>query len=67
MTAGLLAAHQAGRVEVAVGRASDFFGPGITSSALGETVFGAAVNGRTAQVMGRGVPGVGRLTERTFR
>jgi nucleoside-diphosphate-sugar epimerase len=53
MTAGLLAAHQAGRVEVAVGRASDFFGPGITSSALGETVFGAAVNGRTAQVMGR--------------
>jgi nucleoside-diphosphate-sugar epimerase len=52
MTADLLAAHRAGRVEVAVGRASDFFGPGVTSSALGETVFGTAVNGRIAQVMG---------------
>ena len=52
MTADLLAAHQAGRVEVAIGRASDFFGPGVTSSALGATVFGTAVNGRIAQVMG---------------
>jgi nucleoside-diphosphate-sugar epimerase len=52
MTADLLTAHRAGRVEVAIGRASDFFGPGITRSALGETVFGTAVNGRIAQVMG---------------
>jgi nucleoside-diphosphate-sugar epimerase len=52
MTAELLAAHQAGRVEVAIGRASDFFGPGVTQSALGGTVFGTAVSGRTAQVMG---------------
>jgi nucleoside-diphosphate-sugar epimerase len=52
MTADLLAAHQAGRVEAAIGRASDFFGPGVTSSALGGTVFGTAVNGRIAQVMG---------------
>jgi len=52
MTAELLAAHQAGRVEVAIGRASDFFGPGITRSALGETVFGTAASGRIAQVMG---------------
>ena len=52
MTADLLAAHQAGRVEVAIGRASDFFGPGVTQSALGGTVFGTAVSGRTAQVMG---------------
>lgn len=35
MTAELLAAHQAGRVEVAIGRASDFFGPGVAQSALG--------------------------------
>ena len=28
MTAELLAAHRAGRVEVAIGRASDYFGPG---------------------------------------
>lgn len=52
MTAELLAAHRDGRVEVAIGRASDFFGPGITRSALGETVFGTAANGRIAQVMG---------------
>ena len=53
MTADLLSAHRAGRVAVAIGRASDFFGPGITRSALGETVFGTAVNGRIAQVMGQ--------------
>jgi len=52
MTGELLAAHHAGRVEVAIGRASDYFGPGTTASALGETVFGAALGGRTAQAMG---------------
>jgi nucleoside-diphosphate-sugar epimerase len=52
MTDELFDAHRAGRVEVAIGRASDYFGPGTTRSALGETVFGTAVNGRTAQVMG---------------
>ena len=30
MTDELLAAHRAGRVEVAIGRASDYFGPGAT-------------------------------------
>ena len=52
MTEELLAAHAAGRVEVAIGRASDYFGPGAERSALGETVFGTALTGRTAQVMG---------------
>lgn len=52
MTAELLAAHSAGRVEVAIGRASDYFGPGAAHSALGETVFGPALTGKTAQVMG---------------
>jgi nucleoside-diphosphate-sugar epimerase len=52
MTDQLLAAHRAGRVEVAIGRASDYVGPGATRSALGETVFGAALAGRAAQVMG---------------
>src|SRR6185437_9616658 len=41
MTAELLAAADAGRVRVAIGRASDFFGPGVTQgSVLGERVFG---------------------------
>jgi nucleoside-diphosphate-sugar epimerase len=52
MTEELLAAHHAGRVEVAIGRASDYFGPGAVRSALGETVFGAALAGKRAQVMG---------------
>jgi nucleoside-diphosphate-sugar epimerase len=52
MAEDLLAAHAAGHVEVSIGRASDYFGPGATQSALGETVFGAALAGKAAQVMG---------------
>ena len=52
MTLELLAAHTAGHASVAIGRASDYFGPGTLNSALGETVFGAAVAGKSAQVMG---------------
>lgn len=52
MTDELLAAHASGRVEVVVGRASDYFGPGAMRSALGETVFLPALLGKTAQVMG---------------
>ena len=44
MTAELLAAAEAGRVRFAIGRASDFFGPGVTAgSTLGERVFGNAL------------------------
>jgi nucleoside-diphosphate-sugar epimerase len=39
MTEELLAAAEAGRVRIAIGRASDFFGAGVTESALGERVF----------------------------
>ena len=52
MTDELLESQRAGRVEVAIGRASDYFGPATTQSALGSTVFGTALTGRTAQVMG---------------
>ena len=52
MTLELLEAHAAGHASVAIGRASDYFGPGTLNSALGETVFGAAVAGKAAQVMG---------------
>ena len=52
MTDELLAAHSRGDVDVVVGRASDYFGPGAMRSALGETVFLPALAGRTAQVMG---------------
>jgi nucleoside-diphosphate-sugar epimerase len=53
MTAELLAAADAGRVRIAIGRASDFFGPGVTQgSTLGERVFGNALAGRRADFIG---------------
>jgi nucleoside-diphosphate-sugar epimerase len=53
MTGELLAAAGAGRVRVAIGRASDFFGPGVTQgSVLGERVFGNALAGRRADFIG---------------
>ena len=53
MTAELLAAADAGRVRIAIGRASDFFGPGVTQgSVLGERVFGNALAGKRADFIG---------------
>jgi hypothetical protein len=58
MTAELLAAADAGRARIAIGRASDFFGPGVTEgSTLGERVFGNAPAGRSADFIGNpGLP-----------
>ncbi|MFY9934114.1 MAG: NAD-dependent epimerase/dehydratase family protein [Streptosporangiaceae bacterium] len=54
MTAELLAAATADRIRIAIGRASDFFGPGVTAgSTLGERVFGNALAGRRADFIGR--------------
>ena len=48
MARDLLAAHHAGRVEVAIGRASDYFGPrGGAQSNLGDRVLPAALAGKT--------------------
>jgi nucleoside-diphosphate-sugar epimerase len=53
MTGKLLDARDAGRVHIAIGRASDFFGPGVTDgSTLGERVFGNALAGRRADFIG---------------
>ena len=53
MTAELLAAAETGRVRVAIGRASDFFGAGVTEgSTLGRRVFGNALAGRRADFIG---------------
>ena len=52
MSEELFAAHEDGKVRVTAGRASDFFGPRVTDSAAGETVFGRAVAGKGAQVAG---------------
>ncbi len=53
MARELLEAHHAGRVEIAIGRASDYFGPrGGAQSNLGDRVFPAALAGKTATVLG---------------
>ena len=52
MSEELMEAHNSGRVRVATGRASDFFGPRVLVSAAGEQVFGRAVEGKGAQVAG---------------
>jgi nucleoside-diphosphate-sugar epimerase len=53
MTGELLLAADAGRVRIAIGRASDFFGAGVTQgSVLGQRVFGNALAGRRADVIG---------------
>jgi nucleoside-diphosphate-sugar epimerase len=53
MATELLTAHHDGRVEVAIGRASDYFGPnGGAQSNLGDRVFPAALAGKTATVLG---------------
>src|SRR6201989_720203 len=49
----LLPAHQAGNVQVVIGRASDYFGPrGGAQSMLGDRVIPAALAGKTATVLG---------------
>lgn len=52
MTQELLDASEAGRVRIAIGRASDFFGAGVTESTLGERVFAHAVAGKRADFLG---------------
>jgi nucleoside-diphosphate-sugar epimerase len=53
MTGELLAAAAAGRVRIAIGRASDFFGAGVTEgSTLGRRVFANALAGRRADFIG---------------
>jgi nucleoside-diphosphate-sugar epimerase len=52
MAEDLLAAHRAGQVQMAIGRASDFFGPRALLAAMGERVFYPALAGKAAQAMG---------------
>ena len=49
----LLEAHTAGKVRAVIGRASDFFGPGVTNSHMGERVFRHVLRGKPADVLGK--------------
>ncbi|MEM8803526.1 MAG: NAD-dependent epimerase/dehydratase family protein [Pseudomonadota bacterium] len=48
----LLAAHAAGRVRCVAGRATDFFGPGVRMSALGDRFWPAVLSGKTVDWVG---------------
>lgn len=52
MANSVLEAHRRGMVQAAIGRAPDFYGPGVLDSALGTRVFAAALAGRPAEVLG---------------
>lgn len=52
MSEALLVAHRAGRVRVAIGRGSDFYGPGVLDAAIGERVFFPALAGKAASALG---------------
>ncbi len=50
----LLQAHASGRVPVAIARGSDFFGPFVTEAGMvGSRVFGRALQGKPAQILGQ--------------
>lgn len=53
MAERLLAAHRSGTLQVAIGRSSDYYGPGGTNSVVGDILFGAATKGNRARWMGR--------------
>jgi nucleoside-diphosphate-sugar epimerase len=48
-----LAAHRAGKVQVAIGRGSDFFGPWVLHSSHGDRVFYPALEGKSASFAGK--------------
>jgi nucleoside-diphosphate-sugar epimerase len=48
----LLRAHRSGRIRATIGRASDFFGPHVHLSSVGDRVFAQAIKGKAAQVLG---------------
>ncbi len=52
MAKTLLDAHKAGKVRVAIGRGSDFYGPRCTGSTFGDVVFGAVVDGKAMNLLG---------------
>ncbi len=52
MSEALIAAHQSGKVRVAMARGADFYGPCVLESSLGESALGAALAGKTASLVG---------------
>jgi nucleoside-diphosphate-sugar epimerase len=53
MAAMLMAAHRAGKVRAVIARASDYFGPGVLNSMMGDRLFESMIAGKTAMWAGR--------------
>ena len=53
MAEAVMRAHEDGRIESAIGRASDFFGPGCFNALLGPRVIGPALQGKRCDLPGR--------------
>jgi nucleoside-diphosphate-sugar epimerase len=52
MAEALIKAHQQGVLPVAIARGSDFYGPGVLDSVMGDRVFPAILAGKTASAVG---------------
>ena len=52
MANAVLEAHRSGRIRATIGRGSDFYGPYVTDSTVGEIVFGAALAGKAVTALG---------------
>lgn len=48
----LRTAHERGRIQMVIGRGSDFYGPGVHSSTVGDEVFGRLDQGKAPRVIG---------------
>jgi nucleoside-diphosphate-sugar epimerase len=53
MAKALMNAHKEGKLRVTIGRASDFFGPRVTSSILGSRVFVPAIENKKISLFGK--------------
>jgi nucleoside-diphosphate-sugar epimerase len=52
MADALLEMHRGGTLQVTIGRASDYYGPGGQNSAIGEPLFGPAIQGKKSRWLG---------------
>ena len=52
MAEEVLAAHGHGEVRAAILRSSDYYGPGVTASALGDRIFPSIIAGKPGEVLG---------------
>src|SRR4051812_13108053 len=52
MAEEVMALHEKGKVRASALRSADYYGPGVTGSAMGELVFGRLVAGKKPQLLG---------------